>query len=504
MLLRMLTFMATQVLNSYIMQTLTAHFSARAYAAFVRHVPFEQILKQQIGYFVTLASDEAPRAGQIVIGVMKLVPIVFLVLAYVGTLFFQSWRSGLGLLILLTMTILSLRNAFKKALALGQRQQDEARVVNTHFIESLSGLRTVRGFTAESFVTSHYMSLMRNYSWTLFLIDALSQLTQLPAMILISAILSIVAIYTDSASLLQSMPLILAAILIFMRLQPIAIQGLEAALKLTANLKAGRKVAELLQVVTASGHNEALPPFPASEKITQIDFDRVSFQYNPDTPLVLKDFSCSFKAGISYAVIGPSGVGKSSLVDLLLRFFDPVGGRILVNGRDISRISTVSLRQRIVLAKQITRIFHGTVLENVQFGHMNATEEAHAALQAVGLQDLLSSLSEGAETVLNYQGSNFSAGQRQRVGLARALIRTADVLILDESTNALDPVIRERILDTLLEEYRHKIIIFVTHDPHVIARVSQVVQLDALPRDLNFGSVATPDPCAAKALPSTV
>ncbi len=488
MLLRMITFMATQILNSYVMQTLHAHFSTRAYSAFVRHLPFEQILKHQIGHFVTLAGDEANRGAQIVVGVMRLVPVGFLFLAYIGALFYQSWRSGLGLLILLTVTIVSLRNTFKKSLALGQRQQDESRIAGTHFIESLSGLRTVRGFTAEDFVTSHYVRLMKSYRWTLFVNDTLSQLTQLPAVILIIGILGIVAVYTDATSLIQNMPFILASIMIFMRLQPIANQGLEAALKLTSNLKAGRNVADMLSVVSASDETKKLPAFPESEQITRIEFEKVSFRYSADTPLILDNFNFTFEAGTSYAIVGPSGVGKSSLVDLLLRFFDPVGGRILANGRDISRVSNASLRQHIVLAEQATRIFHGTVLENVQFGHVTANEDANTALHAVGLQDLLASLPDGAETVLSFQGSNFSGGQRQRVGLARALIRTADVLILDESTNALDQITRERIVDLLLKEYGRKIIIFITHDPYVVSRVSKLVELEPPSRGVNASS----------------
>lgn len=477
MLLRMATFMTTQVLNSYVMQSLMAHFSTRALDSFVRHLPFRDILQHQIGHFVTLAGDEASRGAQIVVGVMKLVPVAFLFMLYIGLLLYQSPLSGLALLTVLLVIVLSLRNAFRQSLALGQRQQEQSRIAGTHFIETLSGLRTVRGFTAEVFVTSHYETLMQNYARTLFLNDALSQLTQFPAMVIIALVLVAVSVYGDSGWLILHMPIILAAIMMFMRLLPIANQGLEAGLKLTANLKAGSNVADMLNAVRTSNRQQKLEEFPAEERITEIAFRNVTFRYTKDTPFILSRFDCHFRAGHSYAITGPSGVGKSSLVDLLLKFFDPIEGCISVNGRDIASLTSASLRQHVVLAEQTTRIFHGTVVENVQFGHTQANEQAYDALKSVGLQDFLATLPEGAETVLSFQGSNFSGGQRQRVGLARALTRTADVLILDESTNALDHLTRERVLDALMREYKDRILIFVTHDPYVMERVSDIIEL---------------------------
>ena len=164
-------------------------------------------------------------------------------------------------------------------------------------------------------------------------------------------------------------------------------------------------------------------------------------------------------------------------MDLLLKFYSPDGGAIRVNGHDIGKLSTDSLRRHMILAEQAVRIFYGTVLENVQFDDPAARERAESALQLVGLTDLLSTLPQGLNTMLTFQGSNFSGGQRQRVGIARALVRTADVLILDESTNALDQNTRKAILDTLLTSYRDRILIFITHDPYVMERVDHVIEL---------------------------
>jgi ABC-type bacteriocin/lantibiotic exporter with double-glycine peptidase domain len=161
---------------------------------------------------------------------------------------------------------------------------------------------------------------------------------------------------------------------------------------------------------------------------------------------------------------------------LLLKFYAPDEGAIRVNGRDIAQFSPPSLRQHIILAEQATRTFYGTVLENVEFDS-KAGDKAEKALAMVGLTDLMNTLPEGNATMLAFQGNNFSGGQRQRMGLARALVRTADVLILDESTNALDGLTRQRILDALLSSYKDRIIIFITHDPHVMERVDEVIEM---------------------------
>jgi ABC-type bacteriocin/lantibiotic exporter with double-glycine peptidase domain len=480
-LIRTVTSTLTQVLLGYVSQRLMGSFSTRAFSTFVRDLPFSDIYRHQIGHFLALAGDEANRGAQIVINIMRLVPIIFLFLCYGGVLLYQSWIAALGLITLIALMAFSLKDVFRKSLVLGHRQQEESRVACTHFVEALSGLRTVRGFTAENFVSSRYSQLMKKYTWTLFLSDALTNLSQVPIMVLVALVLAAEMIFVSNGWLVQQMPLILAGVMIFIRMVPIANQGLENALRLASNLKAGQNIAEMLQAARATQHQNLLPPLDES-KIALIEFDRVSFAYSADAKPVLTAFSCRFEKGRSYALSGPSGVGKSSLVDLLLGFFTPSRGAIRVNGWDISQVSASSLRRRVVLCEQVVRIFYGTIAENVAFGQTAAQERIRHSLAAVGLDDALRALPSGADTMLNFQGSNLSGGQRQRVGLARSLLRDADVLILDESTNALDFETRRMIMDSLLATYGDRILIFVTHDPYIVERVDEVIELSsALP-----------------------
>jgi ABC-type bacteriocin/lantibiotic exporter with double-glycine peptidase domain len=139
------------------------------------------------------------------------------------------------------------------------------------------------------------------------------------------------------------------------------------------------------------------------------------------------------------------------------------------------------LRRHISLSEQATRIFYDTVQHNVSFGRPVSDEDVRQALDEVDLADFISQLPQAAQTLMAYQGSNFSGGQRQRVGLARALLQSRDVLIMDESTSALDRVTKDRILQNIFSRYQDKIIIFIAHDRDILDKVDEIIYLHSGP-----------------------
>jgi ABC-type bacteriocin/lantibiotic exporter with double-glycine peptidase domain len=492
LLLRAITAAATALFVAHTFRTLIAYFSARALDAFVRHLSFADVQKESIGHFITLAGDEANRASQIVVGLMKLIPVSALFLLYIVSVFFQSWQFGLIFVVFFAVTALFLQGAFRRSHGLGEKQQRESRALNTHFIESLNGLRTVRGFNAESFVSNRYERMIGNYAWTCFSGDMTNNLARsIPALLLMIAVLAIVIFAVSPGWLTSQLPFLFVGIMMVLRLLPVAGLALDGGLKLTSDLKAAENISEMLAAVQTHAENAHGPLPDLQESISKIDFVDVSFRFSSDAAPVLNHFSTSFRAGRSYAVTGPSGSGKSTLIDLLLKFYPPDSGVIRINGCDIAELSAASLRERMVLVEQTTRVFYDTVLQNVLLGRQGSAAQSEQALRLAGLSEYLASQPQGVNAILNYQGSNLSGGQRQRLGLARGLLRPTEVLILDESTNALDSVIREQVIRNLLEYCREGIVIFVTHDSYVLGCVDEVIHVHAARGDVKLAVAAS-------------
>ncbi len=170
-----------------------------------------------------------------------------------------------------------------------------------------------------------------------------------------------------------------------------------------------------------------------------VTFDHVSFRYNDNEHTVLADVNLNVKAGERVALVGPSGSGKTTLCNLIPRFYNLTGGRILIDGKDITTLTQRSLRESIGMVQQDVYMFSGTVFENIAYGLPGATEEqVRRAAQLAGADEFISALPEGYATFVGERGVKLSGGQKQRVAIARVFLKNPPILILDEATSALD------------------------------------------------------------------
>ena len=210
----------------------------------------------------------------------------------------------------------------------------------------------------------------------------------------------------------------------------------------------------------------------------ELRLEHVSFSYGGDRP-VLRDLNLTLPAGAHTAIVGPSGSGKSSVVNLLLRFWDPEQGRVLLDGHDIRQGTVASLRGQIGVVFQDTFVFDTTLRENIALARPGASEqEIAAAARAAQLEGLIASLPAGYDTVLGERGVRMSGGQRQRLALARVLLQDPRILILDEATSALDAQTERGILNTLAEVTQGRTTISITHRLALAEMADTVVVLD--------------------------
>jgi ABC-type multidrug transport system fused ATPase/permease subunit len=194
-----------------------------------------------------------------------------------------------------------------------------------------------------------------------------------------------------------------------------------------------------------------------------IEFVDVTFAYNAEQP-VFNRLSMVIPRGKLVAVVGRSGVGKSTLGYLLTRLYDPDSGEIRINGCNIQDYSLASLRSRIGYVEQTPTIFNGTVAENIRLGTMTVTDDqVRAAAEAVGIHDFILTMPNGYDSQIEDHGATLSGGQRQRIALARALVRRPDLYIIDEGTSALDRASESVVLDTMRRIADTSTVLFITH-----------------------------------------
>jgi ABC-type multidrug transport system fused ATPase/permease subunit len=206
-----------------------------------------------------------------------------------------------------------------------------------------------------------------------------------------------------------------------------------------------------------------------------VRFDHVSFRYE-GRPQTLSDICFDATPGEAVAIVGATGAGKSTLVSLLPRFYDPYEGRILLDGRDVKSLTLRSLRDQISIVLQEPLLFSGTIADNIRYGRLDATmDEIVAAAKAANADDFVAALPHGYQTVLGERGAQLSGGERQRISVARAFLKNAPILILDEPTSSIDSRTEAVILDALDRLMVGRTTFIVAHRLSTLRNVSKIL-----------------------------
>ena len=396
----------------------------------------------------------------------------------VAIMVWLNWRMFLVSVVLLPACVFSLRHFQRRLAGQVRTMRERGAEIGSFLIETLQGMRLVVTSGAEAHEVDRFRQ--RNRSFVKALLDM--QLTSYfagatPGTILAvsSAILFLYGgkLVIDGAMTVGTLVAILAY---HLRLLGPVQSLMSVYTSLVTGAVSLSRVFELLDSpVEVSERPDAEPLAEAQGAIT---FEGVNFRYAGETP-VLDCVSFHVPAGRICAIVGPSGAGKSTIADLMLRLYDPDSGSVRLDGRDLRDLRFADLRRVIALVDQSPHLFHATIRENIAYAHAEVTiEQIIEAARSAAVHDFIASLPDGYDTLVGERGLTLSAGQRQRIAIARALLRRPKVLVLDEPTAALDAATEKSISESLAGLIHGQTAIVITHRPSLAEIADQVITLE--------------------------
>ncbi|MEI5991218.1 ABC transporter ATP-binding protein [Enterococcus crotali] len=399
----------------------------------------------------------------------------FLSIGSVIMAFYINVQMGLIFLLMLPIFCLILYFIIKTTVPLYKKVQEKLDLLNRQISQNLSGVRVIRAFARKQTEEKHVNKVTDDLSSIYIRVSNISALltpaTTLVMNLGILALLYLGGIKVEIGGLQQGEVLALINYMNQMLLALIVVSNL--VIIFTRASASATRVQEVLTVdPSIQSTNDGLT---SDGQIKEIIFDHVSFRYQPTAGLALKDISLKIPKNSILGITGPTGGGKSTLTQLIPRFYDTSEGNIFVDGINVRDWSIEKLRKKIALTPQTAVLFTGTIRENLQWGKENATdEECWQALETAQCKDFVENLSDGLDTQVYEGGKNFSGGQKQRLTIARALIHKPDVLILDDSLSALDYQTDLNLRTALRRDLKETTLIIISQ------RISSIQQADQI------------------------
>ena len=443
----------------------------------IQTLDMEYFSGKKIGDMMTRTMTDPSNINSIILEVFNMIPEVIKLVLCLGIAFYIDFDLTLGVMIVTPILIITVRKYAKRLKRSGKQRQEALDSLNSKLQETLSGIRVIRAFATEK----HEINDFKKKNINLKKIAVKS------------------ARYNAKAnSIMEAMNYIIIALLLMFsgyrvlrakNFTPgdfITIVGAISSMytparramtrfnSISANISSITRVSEILEEVPAIVNKKDCIKFENFAR--DITFENVDFKYKDSTEKILKNINLDVKKGETIAFVGNSGGGKSTLVNLIPRFFDVSGGSLKIDGIDIRDYEIKSLRKAIGIVPQETFLFSGTILSNIKYSRQNATfEEVVEAAKQANAHEFIENLSDSYNTEIGERGIKLSGGQKQRIAIARAILENPQILILDEATSALDNESEKLVQDALEKLMEGKTTFIIAHRLTTIENSNKIV-----------------------------
>jgi len=428
-------------------------------------LPLEYFHGHRAGELISrITNDITLVRGAVANGLSDLIKNLLLSIVFLVLVFMASWKLALAAIVIIPPSIGLIGVLGKRLRKSSKITQEKMASITTVLQETISGIRVVKAFAMEKFEIDRFKRFTNEFFKTMVRLTRIGSLA-IPLTEMLGVAAGVFILWFGGQQILAGSGLtadrfFLFLVAMFSLMQPVKVlsrvnidiqQGLAAAGRIFSVLDTEPKIVDSPNPVILKGFDRA------------IKFENATFKY-PGSGFVLENINLELKKGQVMALVGPSGGGKSTIVDLIPRFYDPDSGRVTIDGIDLRDVEMASLRNLLGIVTQEIILFNDSIYNNVAYGRSDAGREAvERALRAACILDFINELPEGMNTEIGDRGVKLSGGQRQRLAIARALLKDPPILIFDEATSSLDTESEQLITEAITNLLSGRTVILIAH-----------------------------------------
>lgn len=442
------------------------------------HLPLSFFTEKRTGDIMSRATNDMSMLQNSVNSIADAIQALATVVIFLVRMITKSWQLTLLTAIVFPPAIVLINRFGRKIKTASNRIQSKLSDISSYLERTISGVKIIKSFTAESWEKERfdeenkakYVAAMKRVKLSAYLIPLIEVMSALGMMLVFW-----VGFWQVISGKLTVGWFIGFITMVGMVYKPVRTLGSFNSAFQQAIASAER----IFELMDAHPETDDSPDALELDKVVgDVEFKDVSFTYNGNEP-ALEHVNLTVKAGESVALVGPSGAGKTTLINLLTRFYNVKDGEITIDGHPISKIKLRSLRSHIGLVPQETILFSGTVKENIAYGRLGATDEdvINAAKEA-NAHDFIMKLPNGYNTYIGEHGAQLSGGQRQRIAIARSILKNPSILILDEATSSLDAESEALVQDALTRLMKGRTTFIIAHRLTTITNADKIVVID--------------------------